>query len=284
MLEPVSVQRAASTDDVEVAVHDFGGDGPDLIVGHATGFHARVYDPMLEHLGGFRRVSVDVRGHGDATAPDGLDYRWEGCAEDLLAAIEASGLGVDRPLFGFGHSMGAASLLMAAPWRPGLFAGLVCYEPVVYPPGVTNDDFRIDAWAERTRRRRSRFPSHEAAVANYAVKPAYSGVHPEALEAYVRHGFAPGADGGIRIKCRPEVEAQLYLMGPRHGGWDTLCQVDCPVTLLRGSVLSPGPAYWAEAIVDELPDVRFLEVEGLGHLGPLEDPAQVAALVTSAFA
>ena len=284
MLEPVSVQRVASTDGVELAVYDFGGDGPDLLIGHATGFHGRAYDPMLERLDGFRRISVDVRGHGGATAPDGLDYSWESCAEDLLATIDALELGRNRPLFGFGHSMGAASLLIIAPRRPGLFDGLVCYEPVIYPPGTTNDDARLDVWVHRTKHRRRRFASHEAAVANFSAKLPYSLFAPEALEAYVRHGFArTGVGRGVEIRCPPEVEAQLYLMGPRHRAWNTLRQVECPVTLMCGAVLVPGPAYWAEAIVDELPNVRFLEIEGLGHLGPQEDPEQTARLTAEAL-
>ena len=283
MPEPVSVHRVPSTDGVELAVYDFGGEGPDLIVGHATGFHGRVYDPMLDHLDGCRRISVDLRGHGDAAAPDGLDYRWESCAEDLVAVIDALELGAERPLFGFGHSMGAASLLMIAPERPGLFAGLVCYEPVIYPPGVTDDDARLGGWVERTRRRRRRFDSFEAAIANYASKMPYSLLDPAALEAYVRHGFAARPDGAVEIKCRPAVEAQLYLMGPHHRAWDTLSEVRCPVALMRGAVLIPGPAYWAEAIVGELPNVDFLEVEDLGHLGPLENPKRLAELTAAAL-
>ena len=283
MPEPVSVHRVPSTDGVELAVYDFGGEGPDLIVGHATGFHGRVYDPMLERLDGFRRISVDLRGHGDATAPDGLDYRWESCAEDLVTVVDALELGAERPLFGFGHSMGAASLLMIAPERPGLFAGLVCYEPVIYPPGVTDDDARLGGWVERTRRRRRRFDSFETAIANYASKMPYSLLDPASLEAYVRHGFAARPDGAVEIKCRPAVEAQLYLMGPHHRAWDTLSEVRCPVALMRGAVLIPGPAYWAEAIVDELPNVDFLEVEDLGHLGPLENPKRLAELTAAAL-
>jgi len=33
-----------------------------------------------------------------------------------------------------------------------------------------------------------------------------------------------------------------------------------------------------------LPNVLFLQVEGLGHLGPLEDPEQMAVLVASTLA
>ena len=283
MPEPVSVQRVPSTDGVELAVYDYGGDGPTLLVGHATGFHGRVYDPMLDHLDDYRRISVDLRGHGDATAPDGLDYRWESCADDLLAVVDTLDLTSRGPLFGFGHSMGAAALLMAEPRRPGLFAGLVCYEPVIYPPGVTDDDARLDVWVHRTKHRRRRFASHEAAVANFAAKLPYSLFHPEALESYVRHGFTPTAGGTVEIRCRPEVESQLYLMGPRHRAWDSLRQVECPVTLMRGAVLIPGPAYWADAIVGELPNVDFLEIEGLGHLGPLEDPKRLAELTAAAL-
>ncbi len=284
MPEPVSVRRVASTDGVELAVYDYGGDGPTLLVAHATGFHGRVYDPMLDHLDGFRRISVDLRGHGDATVPDGLDYSWESCADDLLAVIDTLAPDAREPLFGFGHSMGAAALLMAEPRRPGLFAGLVCYEPVIYPPGVTDEDVRIDVWVERTRRRRRRFDSFAAAVANYASKMPYSLLDPAALEAYVRHGFAERSDGAVEIKCRPDVEARLYLMGPRHRCWDTLGEVRCPVALMRGAVLTPGPAYWAEAIVGELPNVDFLRVEDLGHLGPLENPKRLAELTAAALA
>ncbi len=284
MLEPVSVHRVPSTDGVELAVYDYGGDGPTLLAGHATGFHGRVYDPMLARLDGYRRISVDLRGHGDAPAPDGLDYRWESCADDLLAVVDTLELDTEEPLFGFGHSMGAAALLMAEPRRPGLFAGLVCYEPVIYPPGVTDDDARLDVWVARTRNRRSRFDSFEAAIANFASKMPYSLFDPAALEAYVRHGFADRPDGTVEIKCRPAVEAQLYLMGPHHLAWDTLTEVHCPVALMRGAVLTPGPAYWAEAIVNELPNVNFLEVEDLGHLGPLENPRRLAELTARALA
>jgi len=281
--EPVSIERIPSTDGVELAVYDFGGTGPNLLTGHATGFHGRVYDPMLERLEGFRRISVDLRGHGDSAAPEGLDYRWESCAEDLLAVVDALDLGARGPLFGFGHSMGAAALLMIAPRQPGLFGGLVCYEPVIYPPGVTDDDARLGVWVERTTYRRQRFASHEAAVANFAAKLPYSLLDPAALEAYVRPGFASGDNGEVVIKCRPDVEAQLSLMGPPHHPPAGLRDVHCPATLMRGPVLLPGPAYWAQAIVNELPDVDFTEIEGLGHLGPLEDPEQVATLVARAF-
>ena len=41
----------ASTDGVELAVHDHGGAGPTLVFCHATGLHGRVWDPVADALG-----------------------------------------------------------------------------------------------------------------------------------------------------------------------------------------------------------------------------------------
>ena len=66
-------------------------------------------------------------------------------------------------------------------------------------------------------RRRAVFPSRDDAYANYASKPPLNVLRPDVLRAYVEHGFADLADGGVTLKCRPEDEAQIYRMGSAHG-------------------------------------------------------------------
>ncbi|MEA2716219.1 MAG: hypothetical protein QOI99_536, partial [Actinomycetota bacterium] len=62
---------------MEVAVHDLGGDGPPLVLVHATGFCGGVLRPLAAGLGGsFHAWAVDVRGHGASVTPDGLDFGW----------------------------------------------------------------------------------------------------------------------------------------------------------------------------------------------------------------
>ena len=65
--------RVPSTDDVTLELHHFGGEGPPLLVVHATGFCAAPYRHLLPALGGtFEVWALDVRSHGDATdAADG---------------------------------------------------------------------------------------------------------------------------------------------------------------------------------------------------------------------
>ena len=273
--------RVPSVDGVELAVHDLGGEGPPLLLAHATGLHGLVWAPLAERLSGFRCFSFDGRGHGDSSAPENDDWRWERFGLDALAVVSA--LGLERP-FAAGHSCGGALLLLAEEHRPGTFAGLYCYEPVVVPvdpPPGPNPDNPV---YQSALHRREVFASRRAAYDNYAAKPPFSRLAPEALRAYVDHGFADLPDGTVRLKCRGANEAKMYLGGSAHGAYRHLGEVRCPVTLACGD----GPTFFGPEVIAEqaarLPDARTEVFAGLSHFGPLEGPAGVAAAVRRALA
>ena len=58
-----------------------------------------------------------------------------------------------------------------------------------------------------------------AAYDAYASKPPLNVMTPESLHAYVDYGLRDRGDGMFELKCRPEVEAQVYAMGPNHGAF-----------------------------------------------------------------
>jgi len=267
-----------STGDVRVATYDLGGTGGDVLMVHATGFCAGVWTATAHHLDGVGRLAaLDVRGHGRSSTPaGGMD--WHGTADDVLAAVDA--LGLERP-FGVGHSMGGASLLLAEQARPGTFRGLWLFEPIVFPP-LDLDGEPPNPLAEGARRRRTTFASADDAYANFASKPPLSELHPAALAAYVEHGFEELDDGSLRLRCEPEVEAQTYEMGMQHDAFARLGEVRCPVTVLRGRVDRPGPASVAPLVAEALPAGVLEDHPELGHFGPLEDPAAMAASIRSA--
>lgn len=269
-------RRVPSTDGVELVVHDLGGDGPPVLLCHATGFHGRVWLPLAADLP-YRAYAPDLRGHGDSTAPAG-DLAWSGFGEDVLAVVDALGL---TDVLAVGHSKGGAALLLAEQSRPGTFRALYCYEPVVFPT-LPDTVSRANPLAQGALRRRPTFPSVEAAIENYSAKPPFDALAPAALDAYVRYGFAPDPEG-IRLKCRPEIESQVYLMGNQHGAFDRLGEVRCPVTVAVGEVVPFGPAAVAEAVASRLPNGRLEEHPDLGHFGPLEDPARIAARISGFF-
>ena len=269
-------RRAQSTDGVTVAVHEFGGQGPELLFVHATGFCAPVFAPLAALLApAYRCWGVDLRGHGLASTPASVDFAWTGFAEDVLAAVDE--LSLDRPI-AFGHSSGGAAVLLAEANRPGTFAAMWTYEPIVWPSPEEAQE-RAARLAEGARRRRDRFPSRDDAYANFASKPPFSTLTPGALRAYVDCGFEPAEDGSVILRCRPESEAAIYLNAVAENRFARLDEVSCPVVVAAGGHTDAITPEVAQRLVDALPGGRLAVFPHLGHFGPLEDPEAVADVV-----
>jgi pimeloyl-ACP methyl ester carboxylesterase len=291
-LDPSPASRLHTSDGVEIAVRDLGGSGPPVVLAHATGLHGAVWAPLAARLAdAFHCVALDFRGHGDSALPAGLDFDWRGLARDALAVVDGLGprrllsdqADPERPL-GVGHSSGATALLLAEQARPGTFRALYCYEPVIV---VADPPLGRDAgnWlAAGARRRREVFAACADAYDHYSSKPPFVGWVPEALAAYVDHGFAPLADGTVRLKCRGENEALVYEMASAHDGYARMGEVRCPVMLAYGSETDALGPSTVEALASRLPDPRTEILPGLGHFGPLEDPGAVAASIRRFFA
>lgn len=271
-------RRVDSSDGVRLAAFDLGGTGADLLFVHATGFCAGVWSPIAEHLQDQRVAALDVRGHGRSSTP-AAGMAWEGTAEDVLCTIDALGL---RDVFGVGHSMGGASLVLAEQARPGTFRGLWLFEPIIIPTNLSAPFGERNPLAAGARRRRADFDSPGAAYANYAAKAPFDALAPAALAAYVEYGFERLTDGSVTLRCRPEIEAQTYEMGARHHAMDHLGALACPVTVVRGHTLFPGPASFAPTIAEALVHGLLEEHPELGHFGPLEDPTTMAASIRAA--
>ncbi|HEX8771353.1 MAG TPA: alpha/beta fold hydrolase, partial [Acidimicrobiales bacterium] len=191
-------------------MRDLGGVGPDVVFAHATGLVGSVWAPVAaELIDTLHCVSFDARGHGDSGAPAGHDFDWRGFARDTLAVVDSFGA-PEGGTFGVGHSSGATALLLAEEARPGTFAALYCFEPIIViadPPLGRDQGNWLAAGA---RRRRETFGSRQEATANYTAKPPFAAWVPEALAAYVIDGFEDLPDGTVRLKCRRDDEALIY--------------------------------------------------------------------------
>jgi hypothetical protein len=169
---------------------------------------------------------------------------------------------------------------MAEQRRPGTFAALWLYEPIVHPRGEGFPGGR-NPLADGARRRRPWFPDREAALTNFGAKPPLNTLVPKALEAYVDHGLrrAPGSDA-VELKCTPEVEALVFEAGMRQDTFAHLDEVDIPVTVAASGDGS-GAARLAPVVAAALPQGRLEPHPELSHFGPMEDPAGIAAAIAA---
>jgi pimeloyl-ACP methyl ester carboxylesterase len=283
------MHRVPSSEGVTVAVHDMGGAGGEtpLLISHATGFHAHCYTPVAARLGDrFHCVGLDYRGHGDTEVDPGWSVDWRRFGDD--AEVVARHVAPAGGLVGFGHSMGAAALLMAAHRDPERFARLVLFEPISHQassPSLSEAEIRRLPIVTGALRRRHRFASFDEAYANFRSKPPLALMVDEALHNYVDHGFrrVPSATEGepdqLELRCTPGLEAAIFVTGVTNGVWDLLPGVRTPTLVLGGRVEERQPSSQSEAIAEHLADGTHVRLDHQTHFGPFSHPDEIAELI-----
>ena len=266
---------------LEIALLDWGGDGPLALLHHANGFCKGMWAEVAEALRGrFHVIAMDARGHGDSSHPDGSGaYAWDHFAEDLVAVAEA--LVAERPdrqvALGIGHSFGGTAMVGASARRPDLFGRLLLVDPVCPPPpqsGITAENTpHLRRLVEGAQRRRGHWPSRAAARAYCRERRFFASWRPTAVELYLLDGMREHADGSLELKCPGAIEAAVF------GSSSTI-----DIFALAATVEVPTTVMWAEhgdfphAVHDALAKAmrhgRLVEVAA-GHLVPMENPALV---------
>ncbi len=279
--------RVTGADGVDLVVHHLGGEGPPVMLAHATGFHGRCWVPVASILSRSYTVwAIDQRGHGrSGRSPDGRYDDWGRFADDLLAAVDAVGGPGWRA---GGHSLGGGVSLLAEARRPGTFTAICCYEPVVMPPpelvGSDPTGRGPSPLAQLARKRRPTFASRRAAEANYRSKPPFSAFDPEALRCYVEDGLVDLPDGSVGLACAREDEAAVFEGAPHSPTWDELPAVRAPVAVISGTDMSDPVARFAPLIARRLPRGGYRALEGLDHFGPMTRPHLIGEVMAAALA
>lgn len=219
-------------------------------------------------------IAWDAPGHGDA-GPTLVPADWWDLARHALEVIS----GISGPVVGVGHSMGGTALAMAELLTPGRFAGLVLIEPVIFPPALGRKELLL--LIEGALRRRDGFTSFDEAVEHY--RRPFASWDRRALEAYVRGGLVE-RDGVWRLKCRPEVEAEMYRGGITHGVYARLGELDLPVLVLAGEQSAAFTAAYIAEFTALIPNARYEILPSTSHFAPMERPGLVAAQIVSFLA
>ncbi|MDJ0787780.1 MAG: alpha/beta hydrolase [Myxococcota bacterium] len=288
MTAPESEQKVRANG-VDLHVFEWGrarrGQGPTLLLAHATGFHARCWDPVVRHLAGFHVVAVDQRGHGRSSKPP-IEH-WDVFGRDLSEAVQALDL---REVVGVGHSMGGHAMVDAAAAVPGRFERLVLIDPVI----AARDEYGGGGWTIRmpegephpTSKRKRHFASPQEMIDRFRDRIPYAVFTPEALEAYCVHGLLPVENGaGFELACPPELEASIYMTSRTNVGvHDSARALEIPVRVLRARRPPPdrdsmdfsSSPTWV-GLVGEFQKGSERHYPDRTHFLPMEIPEEMAA-------
>ncbi|MBL6692014.1 MAG: alpha/beta hydrolase [Pseudomonadales bacterium] len=264
----------------------YRGQGPTLLFVHATGFHARVWDKIIDALGDLHSISVDQRGHGRSEKKK--IQHWDEVITDVAELIEQLDL---TNILAIGHSMGGHALIGAAARMEDRFHRIVAIDPVIPPEDAYHDETPSPfsgAEEHPTAKRRNEFDSPEEMADRLRPKGSYGLFHPDMLMDYCRYGLLPNPKGkGYILACPPEVEASVYMSSRSNAEiYRAVHQLSIPVLILRAKEPAPdrnimdfsSSPTWPK-LVDEFKNGREIYFADHTHFLPMEIPEQVTQII-----
>lgn len=259
---------------------DYGGNGPPVVLLHATGFNPWLWHPIASALALDCRVIVPSFCDHRESDPDSGGLGWTVLGDDLAAFCKQSKL--PPPLL-VGHSMGGAIAALAQ-GRSYLNArGIILIEPIflpqeIYARNVTLQDHPL---ARRALKRRNHWKSRNEAREYFIERKLFRLWDSEVLDLYLTRGMKESADGTLSLACSPRQEASLFMGGCLYNPWPLLSTIRCPILLVEGEHSEYRKLIDFDRISSLLSNSKRTVIAGAGHLIPMEQPATVTTLIRS---
>ena len=261
---------------------------PSLLFLHATGFHARIWDKIINNLGNHHVIAVDQRGHGRSEKRK--IQHWGEFVTDTSELIKQLDL---VNIIGIGHSMGAHALIGAAGNLEERFNRLIAIDPVIPEESAYHEqssEFVESTEDQPTARRRNEFDSPETMAERLVNKGSYSIFDPDMFKDYCRYGLLPNDKGkGYVLACPPEIEASVYMTSRSNADiYAAVRSIDIPVLVLRAKELaadqdptdfSVSPTW--PSLVNEFKNGREIHFPNNTHFLPMELPDKITAIIQS---
>ena len=246
----------ASAPGVRLAYDAAGAGDPPMIFVHGWCCDRSYFAPQVARFSASNAVvTVDLRGHGESSAPDPGPgaYDIAVLADDVLAVAAAAAL--QRPVL-VGHSLGALIGLVCAA-RPGAIRALVMVDPAPITNEPAKAFFResVDVVrGDEDRSWRTAFVKGMFLPTDVARRPA------------IIAGF---------LAVAPGIAADLLRAMGEFDGASVLGGATAPVLSIGSAV----PANSADDLRRACPAITIGQTVGAGHFIQLEVPDQVNAMI-----
>lgn len=234
---------------------------PDLTVVfiHGFPFNKNMWKPQFEDIPeGIRVIALDIRGHGGTTSGHGF-FNMDVFADDLIAFIEKMEL---SEVAVCGCSMGGYIALRAYEKNPSLFSALVLNDTHSFADDNAAKLKRFDAIQSVLSHGKRVFSigftskvfSKRSAVENLAAV--------ELIKATIRRN------------SERDICATLLALASRTDTGGVLKNIQVPVLIIRGEEDQLVSMDQVNVMLNEIPDVRYVEMADCGHLPNLENPSR----------
>ena len=262
----------------------FRGTKPTLLFVHATGFHARVWDKIINALGDYHSISLDQRGHGRSEKTK--ITHWDEVITDVQEFIEQLDL---TNVVAVGHSMGAHALIGATAKFEDRILKIIAIDPVI-PAESDYEQATQSAEDEMhpTAKRRNEFNSPEDMADRLRSKGSFSLFDPDMFMDYCRYGLLPNKKGkGYILACPPEIEASVYMSSrSNHDIYKTVRSLTTAILILRAkeppadrSIMDFSNSPTSPDLVNEFQNATEIHFPDKTHFLPMQIPEQVTAII-----
>lgn len=267
--------------DTVVRYLSYEGDGPPVILLHATGFFPWLWHPVARELAGsFRLLAPFFCEHRTAEPEEGVS--WTLLAHDIYLFCKGLGL---RKAFFVGHSMGGTVATLAEALHSPLAEMIILIEPIflpreVYTMGLTLEQHPL---ASRAIKRKNHWNDNTELMEYVQSRALFSNWDEEMLELYITYGMVPEKTGGLTLACHPRREAAIFMGSQKYDPWPLLPEISCPVLVVEGERSENRSSIDLKKAASLFPAGKYCMVNGAGHLVPMERPLEVSAIIRDFF-
>ncbi|MDH6125566.1 alpha/beta hydrolase [Kitasatospora sp. GP82] len=283
---PAGEYRIRSADGHWIHAEAYGPEGAPLVVlAHGWTCSIAFWAPVIHQLtAGHRVVAYDQRGHGRSDIPaTATGYSTAKLADDLEAVLTRLVPAGERAVLA-GHSMGGITIMAAAD-RDGVATRTAATVLISTGPGDLLTELKVvPAGIRSTRLRRflhrrllqSRLPLGSVNAVSKAMLK-YGTMGPATPDARVE------ATARVVHACPTGVRYQWSRVLDELDVKQQLAGLAAPTIVVVGTHDRLTPPVHARRILAALPDPQgLLELPGIGHMAPVERPAEVAAEIRRA--
>ncbi|MBU7575830.1 MAG: alpha/beta fold hydrolase [Hydrogenophaga sp.] len=245
------------------------GSGPTVLMLHGIGGGHVAFAPQVETLAaaGYRAVAWDMPGYGHSAPIE--PYTFKGLAQSCIDLVDA--LQCEHVVL-LGHSMGGMVAQEVVARRPERVSRLVlCGTSAAF--GKRTDGRSADAWAQQFIAQRTAPLDAGQSMAEVAQRLVPQMVGPGSLPEGLRlaeHCMAgvPAATYRRALDCLVTFDRQA-----------ALGDIRVPTLLIGGEFDRVAAPAVMKQMAEAIPDARYAELKGIGHLMNLEAPDDFDALL-----